>query len=448
MIQQFINRKFELKVLEERYKSKKPEFLILYGRRRVGKTELVLNFMKNKPSIYFLSEEKRDEENREDMQKIMGNFLKDEEFKLIKFENWSDLFKGFLKRIKRRTIIIIDEFPYLMKENPSITSEFQKIWDMHVKSNVILILIGSSISMMEKLLGVKSPLYGRRTGQIEIKPISIFEVKKFLPKYTTEDCINVYGCVDGIPLYLNQFDGKKTFYDNIRDVFLRRDKMLYSEAEILLKQEFREPANYFSILKAISFGYTRHGEIADYTGIDKTAVTKYIQNLEKVRIVRKEYPVTEKKEKRKSARYSFTDNYFKFWFRFIYPNKTSIEMENYRSVLNTIKENYSTYMGQPFEKACKEFLWRKKPFSFTECGRWWHKDKEIDLVALGKEKTGFFECKWKRLSTRDAKRILKKLEEKSDSFKGNKVFGLIAKNIEDKEKLRNEGYYAFDLRDL
>ena len=455
MFQQFIDRSDELKILEERYKSNKPEFLIIYGRRRIGKTELVLKFIKNKPNIYFLAEEKRDIENRNEMQSIMGNFLNDDEFKLIKFDNWTSLFKSFLKRTKKRTIIVIDEFPYLIKQNPAVPSEFQKIWDLSLsKSNMILILIGSSISMMEKLLGEKSPLHGRRTGQLEINPINIFEIKKFLPMYKIEDCINVYGCVDCIPLYLKQFRGSLSFYENVKNIFLNRDKLLYSEAEILLRQEFRETANYFSILKAISFGYTRHSEIVSYTDLDKTIISKYIQNLEKVRIIKREYPVTERKEKRKNARYIFTDNYFRFWFRFIYPNKTIIERGEAEQAIKILKQNYNSYLGLIFEEVVKEFLWRTKPFQFQKIGRWWYKDKEIDLVMLNEQTKdiAFFECKWKKLGYQQCLKILEELKEKASfvewfNEKRKEHYGIIAKKIENKEDLRKKDYLIYDLDD-
>ena len=456
MFQQFINRSDELKILEERYKSNKPEFLVIYGRRRIGKTELVLKFIKNKPNIYFLAEEKHDRENRNEMQNIMGNFLNDDEFKLIKFENWSSLFKGFLKRTKKRTIIVIDELPYLIKQNPAVPSEFQKIWDLYLsKSNMILVLIGSSISMMEKILGEKSPLYGRRTGQIEIKPVNIFEINKFLPRYKIEDCINVYGSVDCIPLYLKQFRDSLSFYENVKNIFLNRDKLLYSEAEILLKQEFRETANYFSILKAISFGYTRHSEIVSYTNLDKTIISKYIQNLEKVRIIKREYPVTEKKEKRKNARYIFTDNYFRFWFRFIYPNKTIIERGEAEQAIKIIKQNYTSYLGSVFEEVVREFLWRVKPFQFQKIGRWWRKNQEIDLVALNEhtKEIMFFECKWKKLGYQQCLKILEELQEKAGfvewfNEQRQEHYGIITKEVENKENLKEEGFLVYDLEDF
>ncbi|MBU4245693.1 MAG: ATP-binding protein, partial [Nanoarchaeota archaeon] len=246
MFQQFINRKEELNSLEEHFVSGKPEFILIYGRRRVGKTEIITHFIKSKPSIYFLAEEKRYDDNLNEMKSIMGNFLKDDEFGRINFENWAQLFKSFLEKISERTIVVIDEFPYLVMENNAIPSEFQKIWDLYLSKSdkIMLVLVGSSISMMEKLLGRKSPLFGRRTAQLEVKPVNIFQLKEFFPERSIEECINIYGCTDGIPLYLKQFGTKTDVFENMNNIFFRRDSPLYSEAEILMKQEFREPANY------------------------------------------------------------------------------------------------------------------------------------------------------------------------------------------------------------
>ena len=456
MFQQFINRTKELKILKDRYNSKKPEFLIVYGRRRVGKTELITHFIKNKPNIYFLAEEKRDLDNLKDFQIIIGKYLNDPEFEKIKFNDWTELFKSFSKKNKKRCVVVIDEFPYIVKRNSSVPSKFQKIWDIYLKnSNIVLIIVGSSVSMMEKLLGAESPLHGRRTGQLEIKPMSMPELKKFLPKYTLEDCIKIYGCVDGIPLYIKQFTDKKSFNENIKTAFLQRDSVLYTEAEILLKQEFRDTANYFSILKAISFGNTKHNEIVNYTDIDKSIISKYLQNLEKIRIIKKEYVITDRKEKRTNLKYGFTDNYFRFWFRFIYPNKTFIEKSEINEIARIIMRNYNTYLGFIFEEVVMDILWKIRPIQFTKIGRWWHKDKEIDLVALDEDKKeiGFFEVKWKDLKEKEARKILRELKEKSKFVNWNldnrkEFFGVIAKKIENKNKLRKEGFFVYDLRDF
>lgn len=445
-----------MKLLEERFRSGRPEFLILYGRRRVGKTELVSRFIEGKPSAYFLAEEKKDPENLKDMQEVVGGFLNEEEFKHIRFDSWVHLFQGISARLKERAVIVIDEFPYLVRENRAVPSEFQKIWDTSLSKsgNVMLLLVGSSVSMMEKLLGKKSPLHGRRTAQMEIKPMDIFEAGLFLPHYGMEDCIIAYGATDGIPLYLKQFDGGMPVYENIKKAFFRRDALLYGEVEFLLKQEFREPANYFSILKALSFGNTKQNEIVNYTGIEKSVISKYIRNLEEIRVIRNEHPVTDRKERKRNRKYAFCDNYFRFWFRFVYPNKSLIE-RGLPEAFDVVKKGYGTYLGAVFEKVAEELLWKIRPFSFTRIGRWWHKDAEIDLVALDEEakKIFFFECKWKNLGKKDGRSILEDLKAKAPQVDWNtggreERFGIIAKHIEGKSALREAGFFAFDLRDF
>ncbi|MCX9088960.1 MAG: ATP-binding protein [Candidatus Methanoperedens sp.] len=455
MMQQFINRDEELNILEERFISKKTEFIVMYGRRRVGKTELAVHFIRDKPGIYFLAGEKADAENLEEMKGVMADFLKNDEFRMIKFENWVQLFKSFSEKIRERTVIIMDEFPYLVKENKSVPSEFQKIWDMHLSKNdkIMLIIVGSSVGMMEKLLGSKSPLFGRRTAQLEIKPVSIFQVRKFLPGYSMEDCITTYGCTDGIPLYLNQFDPKISAFENIKNNFFRKDALLYGESDFLLRQEFREPANYFAILKAISFGYVKQNEIVSYTNIDKSIISKYLQNLEEIRVITREFPVTEKKEKRKNNRYVFSDNYFRFWFRFVYPNRMLIEKRD-DGAFASMKKTNNMYLGAVFEKVASEFLWETKPFRLTRLGRWWHKDKEIDLVALNENENEiyFIECKWMGLSETRIRKLFSELKEKSQFVDWNKDakkhYVIIAKKAENKKIHKKEGNYLFDMEDM
>ncbi len=456
MFQQFIDRQDEMKLLSERFGSGRPEFVVIYGRRRVGKTELATHFLRNISGIYFLAEEKRYQDNLNEMRDIMGSFLKDEEFKMIKFESWVQLFKSFSGRIEGRTAIIIDEFPYLVKEDKAIPSEFQKIWDMYLSmsENIMLVLVGSSVSMMEKMLGRKSPLFGRRTAQLEIKPVNIFHVKEFLPPYSMDDCIRAYGCTDGIPLYLKQFNPNLDIFENMKNSFFGRDALLYNEAEMLLKQEFREPANYFAILKAISFGNMKQNEIVNYTNIDKSIISKYLKNLEEIRVIRREYPATERKETRKSTRYIFSDNYFRFWFRFVYPHKTFIE-RGAPDAFEIMKHSYDAYLGFVFEGVACDFLWASRPFGFTKLGRWWHKGEEIDLVALDETAKNifFFECKWQDLKEGMARKILDSLKMKAESVdwnngKRNEMFGLIAKHIEGKDILGKEGYLAFDLEEF
>lgn len=447
----FVNRKDELNFLEDTYKKGKTEFIVIYGRRRVGKTELVNQFIKNKPHIYFLADERGDYFNLKDLQKSMGEFLEEELFKKADIIDWDELFTEFTKRVKTKIIIVIDEFPYLVSSNKAIPSIFQKIWDLNLsKKDVYLILLGSSVSMMENyVLSYKAPLYGRRTGQLNIKPLRFKYIPKFFPKYNFEDIIKVYSVTDGIPLYILKFNPGIGFFENLKENVLKVGAFLYEETEILMKQELRETTNYFNILKAIAFGKTKYGEIVNFSRLDKTIVSKYLDNLISLRIIKKEYPITQKKEMR-NAIYKFEDNYFNFWFRFIYPNKSLIEQNRQGELTSLIKEDFNLYLSSIFEKLCRELQWDiRTGFTPTKVGRWWHKDKEIDIAGLN-EKTKeilFAECKWQ--DETNAEKILEELKEKSEFVDWNKdkrkeYYAVFAKSF----KKRVKNCYCFDLKDI
>ena len=450
-----------MEFLEEAYADEsEPQFLVIYGRRRVGKTELMKKFIEGKPHIYFLADERGDKSNLKEIQKLFSYYLEDNLFAKAEISDWAELFGEAVKRKgNEKLIIAIDEFPYLLKSNKGMASIFQKIWDEILpKKNVFLILTGSSISMMEKnVLGAKSPLYGRRTGQWRLKPLKLKHLHCFLPKYSLEDLIKTYAITDGIPQYLKKINPSLSFDENLKANVLKSGKFLHEETEILLREELREPSNYFNILKAISFGRNRFGEIASLTELDKSMVSKYLENLIKIHVIKKEFPATQKKETR-NAHYIFCDNYFNFWFRFVYPNKSLIEEGRQKFLLTQISSDLNQYFSTIFEKTGQEALieTNKKqspPFTFTKIGRWWHKDKEIDIVALNEKtkKILFCECKWKK--NVNAEKILADLKEKSQFVQWNNEkrkehFAVFAKSFKKKTKPKEKNVHLFDLNDL
>ncbi len=456
MFQQFVDRENELRLLEDTYNQNKSTLIIIYGRRRIGKTELIKQFIKDEKHIYFLADTRTDRDNIKEMQKAISSHIQNSLFEKVEFTDWIELFREFERLLKERVIIVIDEFPYLIESNKAIPSIFQKIWDLILsEKEVCLVLLGSSISMMEDYtLDYQAPLYGRRTAQLQLQPLKFKYLGEFLP-YSMEELVKVYGITDGIPLYILKFNPGLNFEANLKENIFRVGRFLYQEAEILLKEELRETARYFSILKAIAYGKHGFGEIVNFTKLDKSIISKYLDNLAIIRVVRKEYPVTQKKEVR-NARYVFNDNYFNFWFRYVYPYKSLVEEGRTERLFDLIGEDFNSYLGFVFEKICMEFLWEEElPFAFTELGRWWQKDKEIDLVALNEEskEIAFFEVKWSDLELERARGILAELEEKSkfvDWNKGTRTehFGLIAKRLEGKEKLKEEGYLCYDLVDI
>ncbi|MCS7364874.1 MAG: ATP-binding protein [archaeon GB-1867-035] len=463
MNQQFVDREVELNFLEERYASDEAQFIVIYGKRRIGKTSLILNFLKNKPYIYFLCEKTSIKLNLLKMAKKMAEYLERESFSRITFIDWEDLFREFLewKSSREKLVIVFDEFPYLIELDRGITSLFQKIWDEHLskRSDIMLIICGSSIGMMEtEILSHKSPLYGRRTGQWKVTELDIRSIWKFIQSYSFEEVLYIYGAIGGTPAYLAKLDDKLSFYENISNLFLSKGGVLYEEAENLLRQELREPRNYKLILNALADGYRRVVEISNITGLDKAAVSRYLDTLQLLEIVDYETPILEK-PKTKKRLYHIKDNYFNFWFKYIYPNKDLIEEEKPQIILKQIKEDLPTYMGPIFEKIAKKFLYKtnQTPFQIIKMGRQWWKTKkgealEIDILGYNKNKKKYIaiDVKWKNLTQNNVKRIINQLKIKTEklNIKGKIYYGIIAKKIQNKQNLKNEGYLLFDLKDL
>ncbi len=450
MVKRFVNRERELSWMEDQH-SNEAAFMVLYGRRRVGKTELIKEFMKTKDHVYFLATKKTERENLKDLQKQMSEYLQEDIFTDIHFEGWEDLFKEFIKRVNKKIVITIDEFPYLIESNDAVPSIFQKIWDEHLKEkNVTLILCGSSIGMMEThVLEYKSPLYGRRTGQWKLKPFKFEELSGFFPDKSLEEKLRFYSYLDGIPQYLNMMDTEQNVRWNLKNKLMQKGTYLYEEAENLLVQEVRKPANYFSILQAIAEGNTRYGEICNRTEMSKSKVSQYLKNLRELHIVEKEFPITQNKESR-NALYKLTDNYYDFWFEFIYPNQSMLEEGKIEKVLDSEKTALRRHVSFVFEQICREFLQKE----WDDVGRWWGRGEEIDVVGFDKttDKIIFGECKWSK--NKVGLDVFYDLKEKSKKVSwGGKnreeEYILFAKSgFERKVHQMDEEVRLFDLEDL
>jgi len=460
MIQLFADRETELKFLEEHYKTKTAELIVIYGRRRVGKTEFTIQFSKNKPHIYFLADQRPETELIQELKQQMSLYLQNESFAKLAIHDWIELFNEFTKWNKStHTIIIIDEFPVLIEINHAVPSIFQKIWDQNLKDTpTMLILLGSSIAMMEtEVLNYKSPLYGRRTAQWKLTPLKMHHLKQFFPHYNLETLIHVYACLGGVPAYIKKFNPQNSFWQNVQQKILTKGEFLYEEAEFLLREELREPRNYNIILKAIAQEAQTYGEILNKTSIDKSMLSKYASVLEDLGFIKRTQPIGTIPKPRK-RQYSIADNYLNFWFKYVFPNKTELEAGNSETVLNKIKQNYNTHLGHIFEQVTTEFLTEMKTnhkltFTFTSIGKWWFKNTEIDLIALDEEKqtATFIETKWSNLNKQDCQRILQNLKTKAQHFKWERKkenYAIIAKKINEKEELTKQQHLLFDLQDF
>lgn len=395
MTSQFVGRKKELEYLEDRYASKDFELILIYGRRRVGKTELIKKFMEDKGSIYCLAsledKENQLESVKRDMYKHFGGVRPD-------IQRWTDLFEYFSEKAEDKTVLIIDEFPYLIEENRSVPSYFQKFVDEYLKDrDLMLILCGSSISMMEDLMSYKNPLYGRRTGQIDLKPLPFGEAMKMIPETTFEDIIRYHSVFGSVPFYLKKLEGP-TLQDDIRERVCRDTEVLYEEPQILMRQEFRTPNRYFSIMESMASGRTTPKAISDHTKIPLQSIPKYLGELQRIRLIKHECPVTVREKRSRRGVYRIADNFFDFWFRFIGPHVSDLERGYEGFVEDYVMVDLDRYVGRKFEDVCMEYLKERArdDLRFTKIGRWWYRNEEIDIVALNEKDSRIYlgECKW------------------------------------------------------
>jgi len=436
----FIGREYELETLNKLYNEDKFHFIVMYGRRRVGKTTLLTEFCKDKPSIFFVAEEYNDKIALESFSdKILSYFglggL------VNRFESWEKAFLFLAQQAKdKRLVVVIDEFPYIVNSNKSIPSLLQNLIDHHLKdTKLFLIICGSSVSFIEKeVLSYKSPLYGRRTVQLIVEPFNFFESRKFFPNYDFENQVIAYGVLGGIPQYLNNFDSTKDVYENIKTKILDKASYLYEEPKLLLRQEVREPSLYNSIIEAIASGSSKLNEISTKVGVDTDKCSKYISTLIDLKILEKITPVELKDKSRKSI-YKIKDNFFRFWYRFVFINKALIEQGLIDEVLeNKIKPFMNEFIGEVYEEICMDYLKilnkkKKLPFIFEKIGKWWgnnpykRREEEIDIVALDKNNIIFGECKWQNKKVDIS--VLNSLIEKSALFNyQNKYYILFSKS--------------------
>ena len=402
-----IGRLYELDILNSLYNSSKFEYLVMYGRRRVGKTTLLQEFAKDKNAVFFPAQEKNDTLNLQDFSKMVQMRL--DGLFISSFEGWKEAFEYIDKKVNERTLIIIDEFPFIAEENPSIKSILQHVIDHLWKKNknIFLILCGSSVSFMESdIMGNKSPLHDRQTSSMEVVPFDYFESGLFYPSYTNEQKLIAYGILGGVPRYLEAFDDTVSIEKNISKTIIRKGAYLNEEPSNLLKAELRDTNVYNSILSAIAGGRNKLREISDYIHEDKSKVSKYLVTLQTMRLVEKRVPCGEGKGSRKGI-YKLTDNFFRFWFRYEFTNNAYYEMLGADAASKEIIDGINDYMGDAFEGICMEYFVRKArekklPFVPFQIGKWWGNNKHIkaqdDVDILMIDKTGkkgiFVECKF------------------------------------------------------
>lgn len=371
------------------------QVLVIYGRRRVGKTTLVTEALEalRMESIYYLCDERGPENNATAFANRCAETFDDVSPNV---DGFVDAFRYLKNRVDGPCVVALDEFSYLVAADETIPSVFQTIVDdVLAETNISLILLGSSISMMEEgVLSYESPLYGRRTGQWELAPLSFADMRPFFPTADVETQIQAYSVLGGIPAYLEQFDPGSSLIENVETHILSKGAFLYEEPEFLLRQELREPATYMAILEAIAGGATRVTDIANTIGRDASGISRYLKNLSKLALVERETPVTDPDGR---GVYRIADDFLRFWFRFVAPNRGTLEQGRTDTVRNTVADRLPTHTSQTFEQVCQQAVQTASfPIACSRVGRWWYKEAEIDVVGLDPQTNTLLlgECKW------------------------------------------------------
>lgn len=387
----FVNREEELDRLEKRYDSDSAEFIILYGRRRLGKSELIHESIRDRDdAIYYQAIESTAQNQLEQFIEISSETHPVvEEIR----QDWEYVI-GTLG--KQNAIIIIDEFPFLIEEDPSVPSRFQRLWDTRLSDTAAtLVLIGSSISIMEeKVLSGGSPLYGRRTATIDLNPLLPGDAWRFYPSADSETALRTWAVFGGTPYYLQTIDPEASLGTNIQQNILTEQGLLYNEPEFLIRAEFREPNTYFSLLQAMARGKRKPNEIAQAAGVDSQNVSTYLQKLRRLRLIERHVPVTESPTHSKRGRYRLSDPLFRFWFRFVYGNQDRLRLKGDDAYESIVKPEFAEHVSPIFEILCQNALPTLVPRTYEKIGQWWFKEHAIDVLGLSQEGLIAGECKF------------------------------------------------------
>lgn len=411
----FVGREAELQALDRLYRKNVFQMLVLYGRRRVGKTTLVERFCRGKKSLFFTAKEQSSALNLEDFSRaVLACFEMPQDS--VRFETWGSAFSFIARQCREmgeRLVLVFDEFPFAALADPSLPSTLQIAIDHELNdTNLFLVLSGSNEGFMEShVLGSKSPLYGRRTAQLKLEAFDYLDAAAMVPAVSDPVVLlRYYATFGGTPYYLAQIDDGASYEENVEHLFFEKSGLLYEEPLMLLRQELREPALYNSILYAVASGATAPKEISERAGVEGSTTGKYLKTLEDLGLIARTVPFGENPNRSKKGLYRLKDPFFAYWYRFVGPNVGAIEAGAGRAALQrrALGEPLSAYEGRQFEGACLQWLIRENakeelPFLASAFGSWWGADPrareqtDIDVVAADPADKEILlgECKWR-----------------------------------------------------
>ena len=448
-MESFIGRRSELAVLEKQYE-RKSGFVVLYGRRRVGKTTLIKEFIKGKPALYFLASREAEALNIRRFAGDMADFVGQPALKEGNYTDWRPLFKVFADHeASERKVLVIDELPYLVKGNPAFPSVLQYAWDELLRdANVMLVICGSSVHMMRAVaLSHDSPLYGRRTAQIRLKPMRFSEMASGFPEYGFSDLVDLFALTGGVPKYFEFFEPIDRFEECVKENVFSTSGFLYEEPRFLLDEDIRDPMNYLSILRAVSAGNRRQSDIAGMLGRKTGEMSPYLKTLAGLGFIERRVPFTEKyPERSKSGLYYICDTFVDFWFRYVQPFTGELEMGNMRPSLEAVERTFqSNFVPFVFETVSRQAFADlcaagQIDFAPSRIGSYWNRrgSVEIDVGAVDNSsgRCFFGECKYRErepVSMGDFEVLRVKAESVPGPFDAPPLFGLFSRTGFSKE---------------
>ncbi len=436
-------------LLEREWNKRGGRLIVLYGRRRIGKTRLLMEFIRDKRGIFYIAEDTSVRIQINGLKEKIAQFLDDTLLNELEMHTWSQLLEYLAKNMpKRRFYLIIDEFTYLIKNDKGILSVLQKFWDtIFANSSAYIIISGSMLGLMnDMVLSYASPLYGRRSRDLLLGPLTFQDARKFV-SFSFEDSLKLYLIVGGIPEYLQKASEYRRLNKFLSQEFFSKTGYFFREPFFMISQEFRDLKTYFAILSALAIGRTRPTDLANYVGVEERRIYPYLESLMRMDYVERETPIL---GSQKRGIYMIKDSVIDFWFNFVYRNREQIE----RGLFSLNRHEVNAYYGKRFER----FIRREVVYNlgrFDRVGRWWYKGEEIDIVALNEKRHEiiFMECKWGSLGKRDVKRIISELKRKAKLVKWNEGdrlerFGVFGRKISSKDELRGLGHIVYDIEDL
>lgn len=420
----FQDRENELALLNEIYGRKGPQFIVLYGRRRIGKTALITHWLKTvakSDAVYWVAHKSSSGMLLEKFSRAVCSCLPDVREGVV-FRDWeTGIHQVFDLAKKRKLILAIDEFPYLVESVPECVSLLQAAWDHQSEdSRLILILSGSQYNMMRKeFISGRGPLYGRSTADILLEEIAPGSIRLFLPRYSPNQIVETFSIIGGVPKYLEMWDDRKPVLANIKNILLSPVTIFRQEAIFLIQDEIPEPRTYLAILEAIGCGAKSPSTVSKQTGIAINHMGKYLRSLLDLGFIRRIISLDAPRDSTtRLSRYEIKDSYLKFYFTYIYPNLELVEQQRYTRLLEIIKESFDSFVGRTgYEELARRFIIRlgdshELPFVPDRVGRIWSKVEEIDLAAVDRKSRNILlgECKWtgRKLTNRTLDRLVEK----------------------------------------